>query len=45
MARANLLSTRTTTFLELLSTGRLHRVPPYQRLADRAVHLWRADFA
>src|SRR3990172_1803242 len=31
MGRANLLNTRTTNFLELLSNGRIYRVPPYQR--------------
>lgn len=31
MARANLLNTRTTTLLELLSNGRIYRVPAYQR--------------
>lgn len=31
MARTNLLNTRTTNFLELLSNGRIYRVPPYQR--------------
>ena len=31
MAKSNLLNTRTTNFLELLSNGRVYRVPAYQR--------------
>lgn len=31
MAKTNLLNTHTTNFLELLSNGRIYRVPPYQR--------------
>ena len=31
MARTNLLDTRTTNLLELVSNGRIFRVPPYQR--------------
>jgi hypothetical protein len=31
MAKANLLNTSTSTFLELIGNGRLYRVPPYQR--------------
>lgn len=31
MAKTNLLNTRTTSLLELLSNGRVYRVPPYQR--------------
>lgn len=31
MARANLLNTSTSTFLELIGNGRLYKVPPYQR--------------
>lgn len=31
MAKANLLNTTTSTFLELIGNGRLYRVPPYQR--------------
>jgi hypothetical protein len=30
MAKANLLNTSTSTFLELMGNGRLYRVPPYQ---------------
>lgn len=31
MAKANLLNTSTSTFLELIGNGRTYRVPPYQR--------------
>ena len=31
MARANVLNTRTITYLELIGNGRSYRVPPYQR--------------
>lgn len=31
MAKANLLNTSTSSFLELIGNGRLFRVPPYQR--------------
>lgn len=31
MAKANLLNTGTSTFLELIGNGRLYTVPPYQR--------------
>ena len=31
MAKANLLNTSTSTFLELIGNGRLYKVPPYQR--------------
>lgn len=31
MAKANLLNTNTSTFLELIGNGRLYTVPPYQR--------------
>lgn len=31
MAKANLLNTSTTNFLELIGNGRTYRVPPYQR--------------
>ena len=31
MAKANLLNTSTSTFLELIGNGRLFKVPPYQR--------------
>ncbi|MGB3293782.1 MAG: DUF262 domain-containing protein [Phormidesmis sp.] len=31
MARNNLLDTRTTSFSELISNGRIYRVPTYQR--------------
>lgn len=31
MARANLLNTGTSTFLELIGNGRVYTVPPYQR--------------
>ena len=31
MAKANLLNTGTSTFLELIGNGRLYMVPPYQR--------------
>jgi GNAT superfamily N-acetyltransferase len=31
MAKANLLNTGTTNFLELIGNGRTYRVPPYQR--------------
>lgn len=31
MAKANLLNTSTTNFIELIGNGRLYRVPPYQR--------------
>ena len=31
MAKANLLNTRTTNFLELLGNGKIYRVPSYQR--------------
>jgi hypothetical protein len=31
VAKANLLNTRTTSFLELVGNGRIYRVPPYQR--------------
>ena len=31
MAKANLLNTGKSTFLELIGNGRLYTVPPYQR--------------
>ena len=31
MAKANLLNTSTSTFLELIGNGRVYKVPPYQR--------------
>ena len=31
MAKTNLLNTRTTNLMELLSNGRVYRVPQYQR--------------
>jgi hypothetical protein len=31
MARINLLDTRTTSFGDLISNGKLYRVPPFQR--------------
>jgi len=31
MAKANLLTTRTSSFLELVGNGKTYRVPPYQR--------------
>ena len=31
MAKANLLNTGTSTFLELIGNGRIYTVPPYQR--------------
>jgi uncharacterized protein with ParB-like and HNH nuclease domain len=51
MAKANLLNTRTTNYLELIGNYRIYRVPAYQRdyswqerIADRATHLWRLDY-
>lgn len=40
MAKANLLNTSTSTFLELIGNGRLYRVPPYQRDYSWTVEQW-----
>jgi uncharacterized protein with ParB-like and HNH nuclease domain len=39
-ARANLLDTRTTNFLELVGNGRLFHVPPFQRDYSWRVEQW-----
>jgi len=40
MVRINLLDTRTTSFGDLISNGKIYRVPPFQRDYSWTVENW-----